>query len=115
MGGCFGKTVILDLQVEPALDYLTVEVNNCNGGVLTVDNLCNETLVLGGVEISPGERHRNLDIAGRKGNTYFLTRIGSNFAEYIPAADESIEVLGTLGDQQVKVSFTKTKDLCQSQ
>ena len=79
---------------------------------MTVDNLRNETLVLGGVEISPGERHRNLDIAGRKGDTHLLTRIGSSFAEYIPAVDESIEVLGTLGDQQVKVSFTKTKELC---
>ena len=112
MGGCFGKTVILDLQVEPALDCLTIEVNNCNGGVLRVNNLCNEALVLGGVEISPGERSDNLGIAGRKGDTHFLTRIGSNFAEYTPAADESIEVLGTLGDQLVKVSFTKTRELC---
>ncbi len=112
MGGCLGKSVILDLQVEPALDCLTIEVNNCNGGVLRVNNLCDESLVLGGVEISPGERSDNLGIAGRKGDTYFLTRIGANLAEYIPAADELIEVLGTLGDQQVKVSFTKTRELC---
>ena len=66
-----------------------------------MDNLCNETLVLGGVEISPGERHRNLDIAGRKGDTHLLTRNAAKLGECIPAADESIVVLGTLGDQQV--------------
>ena len=112
MGGCFGKSVILDLQVEPALDCLTIEVNNCNGGVLTVDNLCSESLVLGGVEISPGERSVSLDIVGQEGDTYLLTRVASNFAKYVPAADELIVVLGTLGDQEVKVSFTKTKELC---
>lgn len=111
-GGCFGKSVIMDLQVEPALDCLTIEVNNCNGGVLRVDNLCNESLVLGGVEISPGEQSVSLDIAGRKGDTFFLIRNSSNFSEYSPNADEMIELIGTLGDQNVKVSFTKTRELC---
>jgi hypothetical protein len=79
---------------------------------LRVDNLCNEPLVLVGAEIGPGERSGRLDIAGRKGHTYWLTRSAADFGEYIPAADESIVVLGTLGDQKVKVSSNKTKELC---
>ena len=49
-GGCFGKTVILDLTVEPENECLVITANNCNGGVLEVENSCPETLVLGGVE-----------------------------------------------------------------
>jgi hypothetical protein len=43
---------------------------------------------------------------------YLLTRTGSNFAEYTPQEDERIEIWGTLGQQEIRVSFTKTKELC---
>ena len=45
-GGCFGTTVILDLSMEPESECLEIEVNNCNGGGLDVDNDCQEDLVL---------------------------------------------------------------------
>ena len=112
MGGCFGKSVIMDLKVEPAIDCLTIEVNNCNGGILEVSNLCNEPLFLGGVEIKPSERNVGLDVLGQEDGRYTLTYTASNFSDYIPQEDEAIEVLGSLGDQTVRVSFTKTKELC---
>jgi hypothetical protein len=112
MGGCFGKTVILDLQVEPHLDCLTIEVNNCNGGVLEVRNACSETLLLGGLEIAPLEGPVSLDVVKGEDGQYLLTRTGSNFAEYTPQEDERIEIWGTLGQQEIRVSFTKTKELC---
>lgn len=111
MGGCFGKTVILDLEVEPEIDCLTIEVNNCNGGVLEVRNSCREPLVLGGVEINPSDGTASLEVSKEDGQ-YLLTQTAGNFAQYIPQADEEIEVWGTLGDQKIKVSFTKTKELC---
>ena len=52
-GGCAGKTVILDLQVENAPACLTIRVNNCNGGILDVNNQCDEAAILGGPEALP--------------------------------------------------------------
>jgi len=36
VGGCWGKSAIIDIKVEPAIDCLKIEVNNCNGGILEV-------------------------------------------------------------------------------
>ena len=112
MGGCFGKTVIMDLKVEPAIDCLTIEVNNCNGGVLEVSNSCDETFVLGGVEITPQE-YNVVDVLGKEDGRYLLTDTYSNFSDYIPQENEEIELVGSLGDQEVQVSFIKTKKLCE--
>jgi hypothetical protein len=112
IGGCFGKSVITDLKVEPAIDCLTIEVNNCNGGILEVTNNCDETFVLGGVEITPQEYNVGLDVLGKEDGLWVLTKTGSNFSDYIPQEDELIELVGTLGDQEVRVSYTKTKKLC---
>lgn len=112
MGGCLGKSIIKDLKVEPAIDCLTIEVNNCNGGVLEVTNSCDETFVLGGVEITPQEYNVSLDVLGKEGGLWVLTRTASNSSVYIPEEDELIEPVGTLGDQRITVSYTKTKELC---
>ena len=112
MGGCFGKSVITDLKVEPAVDGLAIEVNNCNGGILEVSNACDEPFVLGGVEIGPSERNVGLDVLGKEDGRYLLTYTGSNFSDYIPEEDELIELVGTLGSQEVRVSYIKTKKLC---
>ena len=112
MGGCFGKTAILDLAVEPETECLTVEVNNCNGGVLEVHNGCDETLVLGGVEIPSSDRV-GLDVGEGDDGEYRLTEVSSNFSDYVPEADRKIEVTGTLGDQEIRLVFTKTAELCE--
>ena len=111
-GGCFGKTVILDLTVEPENECLVITVNNCNGGVLEVDNSCHETLVLDGVEI-PSSDHVSLDVIEEESGTYSLSEVSSNFSTYIPEEDKSITITGLLGNQEVKVAFTKTAQLCE--
>lgn len=111
IGGCFGKSAIINLTVEPTIDCLQIEVNNCNGGVLEVTNHCNETFVLGEVEIEPQE-HAVLDVLGEEDGHYLLTNIDSNFSNYIPQENETIELVGTLGDQKVQVQYIKTKELC---
>jgi hypothetical protein len=111
-GGCFGKSVITDLKVEPAIDCLTIEVNNCNGGILEVSNSCDEPFVLGSVEISPSEYNVGLDVLGKEDGHYLLAVTYSNFSSYIPQENELIELVGTLGDQEVWVSYIKTKALC---
>jgi hypothetical protein len=112
MGGCSGKTAILDLEVEPEPACLTIQVNNCNGGVLEVHNACDETLVLGGVEI-PASTSVGLDVAEKQETGYSLTRAGGNFSTYTPDEDERVELTGALGNVAIKVTFTKTKQLCE--
>jgi len=111
VGGCFGKTAILDLRVEPAEACLEITVNNCNGGVLEIHNGCDETFTLGGVTIAPGDR-TSLDVVS-KGTGHTLVEVSSNFSTYVPEVDERVELVGTLGGQEVKVSFTKTRKLCE--
>lgn len=111
-GGCSGKTVILDLTIEPENDCLVITANNCNGGVLEVDNSCHETLVLGGVAI-PSSAHGSLDVVEEENGTYSLREVSSNFSNYIPEEGKSIAVTGLLGSQEVKVAFAKTAQLCE--
>jgi len=111
MGGCFGKTAILDLQVEPEMECLQISVNNCNGGVLEVSNSCAEMLVLSRITIHPRERNVTLDL-DRENGEYFLRPTDSNFSEYLPPEDEPVEILGIMGALEVRIAFTKTSELC---
>jgi len=110
-GGCFGKSAVLDLKVTPPVDCLTVEVNNCNGGILEVQNNCDEPLALGGVTIEPSA-FAGLDVSGEGGGGHTLTETASNFSAYVPQENEAVELVGALGELEVQVSFTKTKKLC---
>lgn len=111
MGGCAGKTAILDLTVEPLLECLQIEANNCNGGVLTVHNRCAEALTLGGAVVAAGERE-TLDIVESDGGWALMPTAG-NFALTIPANDAAVEIGGELGGQAITVRFTKTAPLCE--
>jgi hypothetical protein len=110
-GGCYGKTAILDLSVDPEEECLDITANNCNGGILEVHNGCNEAFVLGGVTIAPGDR-AGLDVT-EEGNEHSLVEVSSNFSEYIPESDERVQIAGTLGSRAVWVTFTKTGKLCE--
>lgn len=111
-GGCFGKSIIKELKIEPSLDCVTIEANNCNGGVLNIRNRCKQALVLGNVEVSPSE-YVIFDIESRQADgSYTFVAINSNFSKYIPEQDEVISVNGKLGDQDIKISYIKTSKLC---
>ena len=112
MGGCFGKSVITDLKVEPELDDLVIEENNCNGGILEVTNGYDEPFLLGGVVIDALEHRVGLDVVGKEDGRYLLTRTNSNFSEYVPEEDEMIQLTGALGEQELRVSYVKTGRLC---
>ncbi len=111
MGGCFGKTAILDLSTEPQIECLSIAANNCNGGVLEVRNGCEEALLLGGAMVEP-HTSQTLDVV-LEGGRHALVRAGGNFSAYVPPADERIELTGTLGEQSLRVAFTKTARLCE--
>jgi hypothetical protein len=105
IGGCFGTTAILDLKVEPQLECLEITVNNCNGGILEVSNSCAEMLALGQITIHPGD-------VDRQNGQHVLVAVDSNFSQYVPEEDELVEIHGTLGGREVRISFVKTKALC---
>lgn len=111
-GGCFGKSIIRDLKVEPAMPTLVIEANNCNGGVLGIRNLDSQAVNLGGVETGPGE-YCILDIQGRLADgAYVLKKTDSNFSGYIPAVDEKVAVAGRLGNREFAVTYIKSCRLC---
>jgi hypothetical protein len=112
MGGCFGKTALLEVAVEPAVDCLLVEGDNCNGGVLDIHNSCAEDLFLANA-IVPAGKYTTFDLVEEQDGSYSLIKIDSNFTEFIPDADTALSFTGNLGDQEVEISFIKTAPLCE--
>ena len=102
LGGCCGKSAILELVVEPELDGILIEVNNCNGGILEITNDSEEAFVLGGVKIDAQEHSVSLGVVGAEDGSYVLQRTYSNFSDYVPEIDERIELVGTLGEQKLR-------------
>jgi hypothetical protein len=111
MGGCFGTTVILDITIEPEIECLEIEANNCNGGVLEVRNTCQETLILDDFEIPPMDSI-SFDVIEEADDSYSLVDIYSNFSDFIPEENKAINISGMLGSQEIKLVFTKTAPLC---
>ncbi len=112
MGGCFGKTIITDLQVEPALDCLDISTNNCNGGVLEVRNTCKSAFVLDGIEIGPSDS-ATFDIQLTQDGSYTLVEGYSNFSELELSEDLPVSFTGSLDGQQVDIRYTRTAPLCE--
>ncbi len=111
-GGCLGKTAILDLNVKPEHECLDITVNNCNGGVLEIQNSCPETLLLGGLELVPPD-YVSLDVVQGPGGAYSLLDVHGNYSDYVPQEEQHIALTGWLGNQEIEVTFTKTAPLCQ--
>jgi len=111
MGGCSGKTAIVDLEVTSAPNCVIISANNCNGGVLNIRNTCTDTLTLNGVEIDPSDSV-NLD-AKLVDDAAEWTRAHGNFSDFIPEEDTRFELTGAIGTDPIQIVFTKTKLLCQ--
>jgi hypothetical protein len=111
MGGCNGKTILTDLTLEGFPECAQVTVNNCNGGVLKVQNGCSEALILDNLEIPSGESF-NLDIQPGTDGGFDLVRTPSNFSDYSPLEDQIIQFTGSFGDQTISMTFLKTAPLC---
>jgi hypothetical protein len=111
MGGCSGKTILTDLELEGFPECAKVTVKYCNGGVLEVQNECSEALSVSNFEVAPGESV-SLDVQPAEDGGFELVSIPSNFSDYSPSEDQFIEIIGTIGDQALTISLTKTAPLC---
>jgi len=111
VSGCFGKSVVSDVKLEPQQACLTITENNCNGGVLNIHNGCSEGFKLAGVSVLAATQ-MTVELVN-SGSEYRLIETYSNFSAYTPAADERVQLVGTLGSLDVSVAFTKTAKLCE--
>ncbi len=111
MGGCSGKTAILDLEIESAPECVIIEVNNCNGGVLNIRNTCGENINLHEIVIPSGDSV-SLDVKMVDGSIELIQSHG-NFSDFIPDEDTRIELIGEAGINPIQFAFTKTKRLCE--
>lgn len=119
-GGCFGKSAIKDLKVVPSVDCLQFEINNCNGGILTVTNKCNEDLTIGGLSlpyIKIRERHsKSVDIKLTKNNN---GEVVVNVFQNIKSVDgwsllasqryKDIAIGGKIGDENFEIAIKNSK------
>jgi hypothetical protein len=55
----------------------------------------------------------SLDVVEGDDGGYRLADVSSNFSDYVPEADRRVEVAGTLGEQEIRLTFTKTAKLCE--
>ena len=87
--GCFGKTAITDVSQNPENNCLTVNVNNCRGGDLSITNNCDVNLDLIGAHIPAGQ---NYEIEGTK-----------------LSDGENIVIGGKLGTKDIDITYSKRR------
>ena len=112
IGGCSGKSAIVDFTVNTESDCLSISANNCNGGILEVSNSCVDTLMIGGVEVAPSSS-MGLDVITAKDGSYQLREEDSNFTQMTHDKNINVALTGMVGSQEVKLAFTKTEKLCE--
>lgn len=110
--GCFATNKIIDLNVEPKISCLDIYANNCIGPFLTIKNSCSDAFVVyEDVSIQPDSAVR-FDIVSRPNGKFTLAEPPANGTVAIPAENQDIEIYGSLGAEQVKISLTRTKAFC---
>ncbi len=105
--GCFGGSSIDNIEIRPSSDCLKITSNNCNGGVLEINNKCGSDLELGSLKVPAGS-YESADVRAKEGDHYILMASAGNYADYSPEKDEKVTVKGKLGDNDLLLSFIKT-------
>ncbi len=104
--GCLGKSFIRNASLEPAFNCVRLDPNNCNGGVLGVENHCEDDLTIGGVVVAAGE-FKNVELVREAGGAVAVVEPEGNFDSYNPETADELGVYGTLGAQAVQLSYVK--------
>ncbi len=109
-GGCSGKAMIKDLKIEPETSCLTLRINNCNGGIIEIENSCEESVNVGDVKIR--ERYDAIELSRDTNNSVKVSTSDGNYAQYYPEEDDLLNIEGSIGEKKFTISYTKTKLLC---
>ncbi len=112
MGSCFGTTAIIHLSVDPVVECLKVEADNCLGGLLDVKNSCQESFTLEEIEIPPSVSS-TFELVEEDNGQISLIEFQDYHTEYMPDENKSVVFIGMLGNQEIELKFTKTVPLCE--
>ena len=108
--GCLGKSGIKDIKVEPMMECLNIRANNCNGGILGIENKCDFDLALNNIVIS-ADSYKGIEFARDKRGDVFVLAPKGNFDSYNPVYEDTLSANGMLGGQQLTITYTK-KNVC---
>lgn len=108
--GCMGKSAIRDISVAPAVECLEVSANNCNGGVLAIDNKCSDDLEIGGITVPAGE-YKLIEFVRNGSGELFVVELLGNPTTYVPEGEDTLSATGNLGGQEITISCLK-KNVC---
>jgi len=104
--GCMGKSFIKDINIEPSVECLKIDANNCNGGVLEIENKCNAGLEIGGKTIAAGS-HKLIEFVKNYPGSTFVIELKGNFDSYTPLLEDTLTIEGKLGEQDITLSYLK--------
>lgn len=104
--GCLGKSLIKDIKVEPTVECLKVEANNCNGGILEIDNKCADDLEVGSKTVRAGSFRLIEFVRDGAGDIRVIEPEG-NPDSYNPEKEDTLSAKGKLGETEVIISYTK--------
>ncbi len=111
-GGCDGKAIIKSLSVESQAECLGFQVNNCNGGIVTLTNDCDENISFAGMRINSTDKRANFELSRGKDGSVSAVHAKGNFATYYPDEEELLSAEGKVGNRRFNVSYVKTEYLC---
>tara|TARA_Y100000031_G_C8149699_1_gene351734 strand:+ start:106 stop:603 length:498 start_codon:yes stop_codon:yes gene_type:complete len=108
--GCLGKSGIKDIKIEPATLCLNIKANNCNGGVLGVENKCDSDLKLNDI-IVPANKYQLIEFARDSNGKVVVLAPKGNFDSYNPEDQDTLSYQGKLGELSLTITYTK-KNVC---
>ncbi len=110
ISGCTGKSIITNLMIDPDVGCVKITPNNCNGGVLEIENSCDSSFVIGGFNM-PANSSAIVELVKENG-AYRAKEARGNFANYYPDKNEDVGFTAQSGSKKIKVSLVKTAKLC---
>ncbi len=101
---CKGKRIIKNLSITPEINCLHIRVNNCNDGLIIVENRCLEEVSIGKISPFPNRGEFKFDF-----NPIETVSYDNRF---FPENDTYVSVNGTYNSNPFTISYIKTGPLC---
>ena len=114
-GGCQGKSRIESIVITPSRPCLRFFANNCNGGVVEVQNDCIYPLELGAmkIDVKANPPRNSIELFRDAQGSVKAKYSSGNYASYSPSKDDSLSMNGKLGQMTIRIQYVKTKPLCE--
>ena len=110
IAGCTGKSIITNLIIDPDVGCVKIKPNNCNGGVLEIENSCDSAFLIGGFDM-PAKSTATVELIKENG-AYRAKEARGNLASYFPQTNEDAGFTAQSGSKKIKIALVKTAKLC---